>query len=360
MSILSIIFFLTVFTLILAVGVWPCFALLAYHFGWQNVKTIRLTLAMTFIYIAIYAATGFLFHDIHRSLANLMGVLNFAFVFSAFYWVVVFGYWLIKKTKPKKHRNMAIAYLVIVSLVSLLASYNYHKPLAIEEFTLFSEKVTRAYRIVQVTDTQYGTATREEMAAAMQLAYAQQPDFIVFTGDVIDFDYYQKEDFASFAASTVPIYFERGNHEFYHEAERLMAYLNDIESVEVLVNTTTNFEEIQIIGIDYSREENFLSEQLAINPTDNEKFSLLLYHAPRELNVAIEQNIDLILAGHVHGGQIWPWTWVVDLMYEYADGAFQINNSFIYTSDGAALWGPRMRFGSQNEIAVFNIKPSRS
>jgi len=75
---------------------------------------------------------------------------------------------------------------------------------------------------------------------------------------------------------------------------------------------------------------------------------------------AVQHGFDLQIYAHTHAGQMWPFTWVVDAMYEYSDGAYKVNDSFIYTSDGAALWGPRLRLGSQNEITLFKLRPNES
>ena len=47
---------------------------------------------------------------------------------------------------------------------------------------------------------------------------------------------------------------------------------------------------------------------------------------------------------------------LVDAIYDYSDGFYEINSTKIYTTDGAGLWGPRLRLGSQNEIVIFNLK----
>ena len=46
---------------------------------------------------------------------------------------------------------------------------------------------------------------------------------------------------------------------------------------------------------------------------------------------------------------------LIDKMYKYGDGYFEENNTIIYTTDGAGVWGPRMRLDSQNEIVVFKL-----
>ena len=66
-----------------------------------------------------------------------------------------------------------------------------------------------------------------------------------------------------------------------------------------------------------------------------------------------------MLSGHTHGGQIFPVTLIVKWLYEYPQGLTLLENFALYTTDGAGLWGPNLRLGTQNEIAVFTIKPEK-
>jgi predicted MPP superfamily phosphohydrolase len=356
---MNIAIIITLFVLLLALGIWTCLTLLAKNLQW-SIKPFHTALIIALVYSVAVFATTFYMPDISRWLKNALGTLTLAFCLSAFYWLV---YAILKRFKRQALLiGKAWAWGVILLSIgfSVLGNYNFHKSIAVETFTITSKKITQPYRFVQISDIQYGTSTRQEMNDILETAYAQNPDFIVFTGDLVDFNHYAFSDFAKLAASPVPVFFERGNHEFYHHPVKLLAYLKKLAPLDVLINRRTDFEELQIIGLDFSRAPNNVAKQLANIEIDPDKFSILLYHEPREVEVAASHNIDLLLYGHTHAGQMWPYTWVVDLMYTYSDGAFKLNNSFIYTSDGASLWGPRMRLGSQNEIAVFNLVPEKT
>ena len=343
----------------LVIGLWPVFALLTRSFQWKKVRPFLFSFLIAALYFAISRLTMLYAPDIGRHLYNLLGVLTLAFCISIFYWLAYGVLSLFKRQSLLVGSRWAWGFIVLVCGFSVLAIYNYNKPIAVEKFTLSSDKISQPYRFVQVTDIQYGTTTKQEMDDILDTTYAQNPDFIVFTGDLIDFNHYEFEDFKKLAASPVPVFFIRGNHEFYHHPEKLLAYLKKLGPLEVLINRSTTFGELQIIGLDFSREENNVANQLSNIEIETDKYSILLDHAPKDVEVAVEHNIDLLLYGHIHGGQMWPYTWVVDMMYKYPNGAYELNNSFIYTSDGASLWGPRMRLGSQNEIAVFNLLPEK-
>ncbi|MGH1427643.1 MAG: metallophosphoesterase [Arenicella sp.] len=353
--------FITVFVLLISVAVWVVVSLIAKNMAWK-VFRIRFILISVFIavgYVGLRFFIGREFPDVARWMNNFMGFLTLAFCFSLIYWCVFLLLKLAGKQRWLEGKHIVLVLAAIVSIFSALGSYNYHKDIAVEEFTITSKKITKSYRFVQISDIQYGTSTRQEMDRILDLAYQQNADFIVFTGDLVDFNYYRFEDFEKLAASPVPIYFERGNHEFYHHPKRLLSYLKKLAPLEVLINRSVNFEEIQIIGLDFNRAPNNVEQQLQRIKVDPNQLSILLYHEPRDVEVAASYGIDILLYGHTHAGQMWPYTWVVDWMYKYSDGVFKVDDSFVYTSDGASLWGPRMRLGSQNEIVVFNVIPKR-
>jgi len=102
-----------------------------------------------------------------------------------------------------------------------------------------------------------------------------------------------------------------------------------------------------------------VKEVLTQNPDliDNSKFNLLLYHRPTGVDDAKNLGIDAMITGHTHGGQIFPYTLIVKWIFDYPQGLVQLDNFILYTSDGAGLWGPKLRLGTENEIAVFTISP---
>lgn len=87
------------------------------------------------------------------------------------------------------------------------------------------------------------------------------------------------------------------------------------------------------------------------------KYNILLYHRPVGVRDAKQQGIDLMLSSHTHGGQIFPATLFIKWMYEFPQGLVQLDDFTLYTSDGVGLWGPNLRLGTRNEMAIFTIRP---
>lgn len=324
--------------------------------NYSNKKIFITSFILTFIYfwlMTIFRLNNFF--EIVRILYYYLGLLNFAFFISIFVLLLkVVVEKIFKNNNLKKYYKYT--FLFFFFLISILSIYNFSN-LNIQKFDLYSDKVDKDYKIVQISDIQYWSVDKKYLEKVINLAISQKPDFIVFTWDLIDFEWYKLQDFNIFNDVKVPIYFERWNHEFYHFPEKILSYLKQLSSVKLLLNEKVSFNNyIDLVWIDFDtrEEDNYLIVADWIELNQN-KFNILLYHAPEYVEYSAHKWFDLQLYGHTHWGQIWPFTILVDFIYKYWDWFFTVWNSNIYTTDWAALWGPKMRLWSQNEITVFNI-----
>jgi len=289
------------------------------------------------------------------------GFLTLGIFISLIFWMIFFTLGFFGKNQILS--NSISAFIIVASLfvINLLAIYNFEKGIKIRTYDIESDKITKAYKILQVGDIQYGSVSQKYMENVFELAAKQNPDMILFVGDLIDFDFYKEEDFNFLQNISIPIYFINGNHEFYHGKDRIASYLDKLNHVKILNNERAAYnKEIDIIGIDYCTSENQLTNRLEKISLENDKFSILLYHEPKAVEIGVKKGFDLMLYGHTHGGQIFPLTQIVDLTYQYGNGFYRNDDTIIYTTTGAGLWGPKMRLGTENEIVVFNLKGKKS
>jgi len=351
------------FFILLTAGLYVVLTTCQHFFSWSLNRPYKLALYVNVVFFVFLALGRVFYPDVYRHSLDYLGVLSFAVFFALPYWLIQYAYRLYHKQwlcLPRfVKRWLGVSYIALTTTVVAYATYNFYKPEAIVEFEIVSDKVSASVKFVHISDIQYGTTSLAEMNRKLEKVFSLDVDFIVFTGDLVDFDLYKTEDFFKLAQSPVPIFFERGNHEFYHDPTRLLSDLNQVDTLRLLINEKDSIGEVDIVGIDYSRLSGHLAEQLSSIDLDEDRYSVLLYHEPVDIDVAAVHGFDLMLYGHTHGGQIWPYTWLVDWLYQYADGFYQVGESFVYTSDGLSLWGPRMRLGSQNEIVLFTINPQK-
>jgi predicted MPP superfamily phosphohydrolase len=85
-----------------------------------------------------------------------------------------------------------------------------------------------------------------------------------------------------------------------------------------------------------------------------------LAHQPAEIHNAAEHGVGLQLSGHTHGGQIWPFTYLVRLSQPYLAGLYQHGASQIYVNTGTGYWGPPMRLGTSSEITEIRLMATQT
>ena len=86
------------------------------------------------------------------------------------------------------------------------------------------------------------------------------------------------------------------------------------------------------------------------------RFSILLKHRPEADDVARKQ-FDLMMAGHSHGGQLFPFTLLVKIKYPLGTGLYEFPEGLkMYTSPGTGTWGPPFRVFARPEVTLFKLK----
>ena len=110
---------------------------------------------------------------------------------------------------------------------------------------------------------------------------------------------------------------------------------------------------------DYSggrSEENHVSDPAAaIKDSPQADMKVLLAHQPRSIYKASEAGFDLQLSGHTHGGQYFPFNFLVGFFQPYVSGLHDHNGTSIYVSNGTGYWGPPIRFGAPSEITEITL-----
>jgi hypothetical protein len=83
---------------------------------------------------------------------------------------------------------------------------------------------------------------------------------------------------------------------------------------------------------------------------------ILLSHQPRFAKYAKDENVSLMLSGHTHGGQIFPFMVFVRLQQPVVRGFERIHGVPTYTSNGTGYWGPPFRIGPRGEVTELTLR----
>ena len=97
----------------------------------------------------------------------------------------------------------------------------------------------------------------------------------------------------------------------------------------------------------------------ALRDRDPSRPLVLLAHDPSTFRTAAREGVDLQLSGHTHGGQIWPFRYLVRLVVPWVAGLYGRAESLIYVSRGTGFWGPPMRLFTPAEITELTLTARR-
>ncbi len=227
------------------------------------------------------------------------------------------------------------------------------------------------FRIVQLSDLHIGaTLGRAWLEAVMAKTQALHPDVVAITGDIVDGSVpLLRDELAPLTHLRVAggIYVCTGNHEYYSGA---IAWCNEFErmGLHVLRNERVAIGHgdatFDLAGIDdYSARfwavpGHGADLGHALAGRDPARELVLLAHQPKQIYQAAHAGVGLQLSGHTHGGQLWPWLYLVRLQQPYISGlaTHPGGPTQIYVSEGTGFWGPPLRLGTHAEITDITLR----
>jgi predicted MPP superfamily phosphohydrolase len=115
---------------------------------------------------------------------------------------------------------------------------------------------------------------------------------------------------------------------------------------------------LQVAGVDDPRRGTTGGGrlQLLISSLSPSKPLIFLSHRPLGFDAVIKAVPGLVLSGHTHEGQIYPFGLIERPMYKYFHGLYQAGPSSIYVTSGAGTWGPPMRLFTMSELPLFTLR----
>ena len=263
-------------------------------------------------------------------------------------------------------KSLDISSLTLASALSIKSVYD-AKHVELEKVNIKLKNLNRSYKIVQLSDVHIGglidsTFIKKIVTRVNNL----KPDLVVITGDLIDIDVdYAKTtlDELKKLSSIHGTYFIVGNHEYFHGIEKIIKCVKSL-GITVLENENVYIGEkgfgFNLAGvydvIGYRVGHHIPDLKKALNSLYNSP-TVLLAHQPKFIE-EITDKVDLVLSGHTHGGQLYPFKFLVKLQQPYISGLHTHNENLqIYVNKGTGFWGPPMRLGAISEISEIIIKP---
>jgi predicted MPP superfamily phosphohydrolase len=258
--------------------------------------------------------------------------------------------------------------LAMVTLIVAGGFINARTP-RIRKLELHVRKVVagdKSLNIVMASDIHLGTIIAKRKANRLVTTInSLHPDIVLFAGDVVDEDLAPViknnlgENLVQIKAK-LGVYAITGNHEFIGGAEPAVKYLRE-NGVTVLRDTAMLIDQrFYLVGREDRDKFRFTGKQrkeLAelMQQVDLSRPVILMDHQPFRLEKATRQGIDLQLSGHTHHGQLWPFNYITNVIYELSYGYKQIGQTHFYVSTGFGTWGPPVRLGNRPEIVQIKL-----
>jgi len=210
----------------------------------------------------------------------------------------------------KKIRKCIIV-CVILAVFAVFCFWQ-NNMLTVSQYEYENEKISAeldGFKIVQISDLhnkQFGAEQKRLLERVSECS----PDIIVITGDIVDSnhtDIGKALAFVEGAAEIAPVYYVTGNHELWLEDGELEELLDGISAAGAVilddecVTVTSGDSSFILAGLDDSSLYNDTIKELELD--NSRETVILLAHEPQYLSDYSRENVDLILAGHAHGGQ---------------------------------------------------------
>jgi predicted MPP superfamily phosphohydrolase len=199
------------------------------------------------------------------------------------------------------------------------------------------------------------------LASRIAQVKAQRPDLVVLLGDIFE-GHGPPEDqlIVTLKKLSAPlgIWVVPGNHEFHGGGE--MSLFEKV-SFKLLRNGWAEVRPgLVLAGVDdltasrrNGQSGDPISQALLCRPPGA---TILLSHTPWQAERASKAGAGLMLSGHTHGGQIWPFDYLVRSRYPLLEGRYEVNGMTVLVCRGTGTWGPRMRLWHPNEILHVTLR----
>lgn len=223
----------------------------------------------------------------------------------------------------------------------------------------------KGLKLVQISDLHVGMLHLNEiwLSKIVNRINAVKPDIVTITGDLVEGEYLEitpKLEVLKELTTKSHKFYITGNHEYINGSGPWETKMEEL-GFTVLHNQNKllqyNDARLLMAGVPdrmisrFIRNKNSLPD-VALKTENNVDYKILLAHQPTSVFDIKTESCDLILSGHTHGGQIFPFHIFVRMVQPVLAGFKTINGIKVFAHQGTGLWGPPMRWFSRNEIVL--------
>ncbi|MDD2565474.1 MAG: metallophosphoesterase [Candidatus Gracilibacteria bacterium] len=281
-------------------------------------------------------------------------------IFLGLFISIIFDFSINLISIPLQIKSFIWSFLIVS--ISTFAIYNQSGLPEIKNISIKAPKLSENMKIGYLSDVHIdGVHSINYLNKIIDILNKQKLDLVLINGDLVDGASFEKHSFKTLDRLNVPVYITLGNHESYIGNDFAKSLFTETKA-RVLENEVVNYKGLEILGIQdmfgikNKQNEILLDKILSNMKWDSEKTSIMVLHEPIGSEIADKYGVNIQLAGHTHNGQIWPFNYVVKLVFPRVLGLYKIGNLSLYVGPGTGTWGPPMRLGSRNEITIITLE----
>jgi hypothetical protein len=281
--------------------------------------------------------------------------------------VTLFG--LVLKPWVVQMRTAAIGVALVLAVVAWIGGFVRPRTVELEVALPNLPASADGLVVVQLTDLHLGALIGESrLRSVIEQIEGMEPDVVVVTGDLVDGDADTVENMVpALKTLTAPlgVYAILGNHEMYAGPERCRQLMRD-SGFTVLDNAAAEIMPgLWIAGVPDSGRGPGTDGldgalQTALAGVGEDDAVIYLQHAPGNEEATAAAGVGLMLNGHTHGGQIWPFHYMVLRAYPHIAGVHTFGDMTQVISRGAGRWGAPMRLFAPSEIYRITLRSPAS
>ncbi|WP_433894572.1 metallophosphoesterase [Streptomyces sp. CA-111067] len=365
---------LLVLTLLFALPWWTLFGSGA---GWP----FPVFLAGTVVFACWMATFPFLMaagHGRHNDRAARIADSTLGAVWVLFTWSVIGGlvHLVLMGLGVGGADRARVVAVAVAAVVAVLLAWGNREAMRVPRIKRLDVQLPRlgagldGTRVVVLADTHYGPINRARWSARVaEEVNALEPDVVVHAGDIADGTPAQRRGQSAplgTITSRLAKVYVTGNHEYFGEAQGWLDRMAEL-GWEPLHNRHVVVERggdrLVLAGVDdVTAESSGLAGHSAnlsgaLEGADPDQPVLLVAHQPKYVPQAAAAGIDLQISGHTHGGQIWPFNFLVRIDQPVVHGLSRHGErTQLYTSRGTGFWGPPFRVFAPSEITLLTLR----
>lgn len=273
-----------------------------------------------------------------------------------------FGLWA--RSYLGRLRAAALLTASVLSVVALVQGYRAPQVVHYQVTLPGLPPALEGTRVAVLSDLHLGSQLGADwLAARIDQVQALRPDLILLLGDLFEGHgerVPELQPLFSRLRAPLGVYAVTGNHESYGNAEPVIAMTKQAGVVWLRNRWQQIAPGLILAGVDdltsarhQGQSGELLRRALAGRPPEA---TILMSHTSWQAEQAAAAGVGLMLSGHTHGGQIWPFGYLVRHFYPLFAGRYEVRGMSVIVSRGTGLWGPRMRLWQPGEIIVLNLR----